>query len=188
MLASRAPWVMEPAPPAEVLEAAANLRFRDLLLVTVMVDRENVTDQTWIYIPEKKIAFGRLHEPKNWSPDMAPKGKSHLVIEYFCFRGDSIWNSSDEELSKQTIEGLEGLGFLKSDDVIGTEVLRVPGAYPLFEVGFEKHVQKLFEWLDGFENLRVAGRSGMFQYYNMDHAIASGFEVADAIMGNRVRA
>jgi len=178
--------MMEPPPPVDVREAAAKLRFRDLLLVTVMVDKENVTDQTWIYIPEKTIPFGRLHEPKNWSPDMAPEGKSHLVVEYFCFRGDDVWNTSDEELSKKTVEGLEGLGFIKGDEVIGAEVLRVPGAYPLFEVGFEEHVQRLFEWLESFENLRVAGRSGMFQYYNMDHAIISGFEVADEMLGNKV--
>jgi protoporphyrinogen oxidase len=179
--------MMDPAPPDDVLEAASNLRFRDLLLVTVMVDRENVTDQTWIYIPEKKIPFGRLHEPKNWSPDMAPAGKTHLVVEYFCFRGDDVWDTSDEEISRQTIEGLEDLGFIESGQVIGTEVLRVPRAYPLFEVGFEDNVQRLFDWLDDFENLHMAGRSGMFEYYNMDHAIISGFEVADEIIGEKVK-
>jgi protoporphyrinogen oxidase len=180
--------MMSPSPPEDVMEAAMRLRFRDLLLVTVMVDRERVTDQTWIYIPEKKIPFGRIHEPKNWSRDMAPEGKTLLVVEYFCFRGDDTWESTDEELSSKTIEGLEGLGFINRDEVIGTEVLRVPGAYPLFEVGFEEHLQKLYDWLEGFENLRVAGRSGMFQYYNMDHAIESGFEVARELIGQRAGA
>lgn len=177
--------MMAPAPPLDVLEAASRLRFRDLLLVAVMVAKERVTDQTWIYIPEKKIPFGRIHEPKNWSVDMAPPGKTLLVIEYFCFKGDDTWNSPDEELSKITLDGLKKLGFVNTDEIIGTEIVRVPRAYPLFEVGFEENLGKLYDWLKNFENLRVAGRSGMFQYHNMDHAIISGFEAAEELIKKR---
>jgi protoporphyrinogen oxidase len=63
----------------------------------------------------------------------------------------------------------------------------VPGAYPLFEVGFEENLEKLYGWLKKFENLRVAGRSGMFQYHNMDHAIISGFEAAEELIGKRAK-
>lgn len=52
---------------------------------------------------------GRIHEPKNWSPHMAPEGKTHIVAEYFCFKGDKIWNSSDEELTSQTAKQLKRL-------------------------------------------------------------------------------
>jgi len=177
--------MMEPAPPPDVMEAALKLRFRDLLLVAVMVGRERVTDQTWVYIPEKKIPFGRIHEPKNWSVDMAPADKTLLVIEYFCFKGDSTWTAPDEELSRVTCDGLEKLGFIRPGEVIGTEVVRVPGAYPLFEVGFEDNCKKVYGWLSGFKNLQVAGRSGTFQYHNMDHAIASGFEAAESLIKKR---
>ena len=177
--------MMEPAPPPDVMEAAVKLRFRDLLLVAVMVGRERVTDQTWVYIPEKKIPFGRIHEPKNWSVDMAPADKTLLVIEYFCFKGDSTWTAPDEELSKVTCDGLEKLGFIRPGEVIGTEVVRVPGAYPLFEVGFEDNCKKVYDWLGGFKNLQVAGRAGTFQYQNMDHAIASGLEAAETLIKKR---
>ncbi|MCC6347345.1 MAG: FAD-dependent oxidoreductase, partial [Nitrospirales bacterium] len=67
---------LDPPPPKAVLKAAERLRFRDLVVVAVMVDRRRVTDLTWIYIPEKKIPFGRIHEPTNWSAEMAPAGKT----------------------------------------------------------------------------------------------------------------
>lgn len=174
--------MMEPAPPREVADAALRLRFRDLLLVAVMVNAERVTDQTWVYIPEERIPFGRIHEPKNWSEAMAPPGKTLVVVEYFCFRGDDTWSATDDELSAITVGGLRGLGFLDPADVIGTEVLRVPNAYPLFEVGFEKHCEVISDWLGEFGNLRTAGRSGQFKYHNMDHAIRSGIEAADQII------
>jgi len=176
--------MMDPAPPEDVSRAAASLGYRDLLTVSVMVDRENVTDQTWIYIPEKKYLFGRLHEPKVWSRSMAPEGKTLVVVEFFCFKDDHIWNRSDEELSRITIEGLEELGFFTRKEVLGTDVLRVPKAYPLFEVGYEKHCKVIYDYLSGFKNLHIAGRSGMFQYQNMDHALESGMEAAETLLGS----
>ncbi len=177
--------LLRPAPPEDVLDAASRLNFRDLVVVAVMVDRERVTDQTWIYIPEQKIPFGRIHEPTNWSESMAPDGKTLLVIEYFSFAGDSIWNESDGRLVDITVEHLEKLGFVKKGEVLGGAVVRVPKAYPLFEVGYKETCERLYEYLDGFKNLHLAGRSGMFRYYNMDHAIASGISTAEKIIAKQ---
>ncbi|MEK7738047.1 MAG: FAD-dependent oxidoreductase, partial [Pseudomonadota bacterium] len=57
---------LSPHAPANVRAVAAQLRYRDLVIVTVMLKRERATDQTWIYFPGKDIPFGRLHEPTNW--------------------------------------------------------------------------------------------------------------------------
>jgi len=176
--------MLSPAPPAHVLEAAARLRFRDLVIVAIMIDQERVTDQTWIYIPEQRIPFGRIHEPKNWSTAMAPQGKSLLVMEYFSFRGDAVWSMSDEALTDLTVDNLVRLGFIERQDVLDSMIVRVPKAYPLFEVGYDKHAEVLLDYLERFGNLHIAGRSGMFRYYNMDVAIRSGMETAKKICGN----
>lgn len=174
--------MLSPAPPAPILEAATKLRFRDLVITAIMVDRERVTDQTWLYIPEQKIPFGRIHEPTNWSPAMAPKGKSLLVMEYFSFKGDTLWNMSDEALTDLTVDNLVRLGFVGRQEVLDSMIVRVPKAYPLFEVGYDDHAAELFDYLDQFSNLHVAGRSGMFRYYNMDVAIRSGIETAEIVI------
>jgi protoporphyrinogen oxidase len=174
--------IMNPAPPLEVLEAASRLRFRDLVTVAVMVDRERVTDQTWIYIPEQKIPFGRIHEPTNWSRKMAPEGKSLIVMEFFSFKGDSVWEETDDKLVEVTLENLEKLGFLKRNEVIDSMVIRVPKAYPLFEVGYKELCKTVYDYLSQFGNLYLAGRTGMFRYYNMDHAIESGLDTAELII------
>ncbi len=174
--------MLEPPAPEEIREAASRLKYRDLVIVVVMLNRERVTDLTWMYLPEKDIPLGRIHEPKNWSPDMAPKGKTHIVSEYFCFDGDEVWNSSDEELTASTVEQLERLGFVRKSEVIDSCVVRVPKAYPLFVVGYTGHYNKILRYLENFKNLHIGGRSGMFRYYNMDHAIESGIEVAENIL------
>lgn len=176
--------ILTPPLPDEVLKAASKLKYRDIVVVVVMLDREKVTDLTWLYLPERNIPLGRIHEPKNWSPHMAPAGKTHIVSEYFCFEGDSTWNTSDEELSDITVRELERMGFVRRSEVIDSCVVRVPRAYPLFEVGYTEHYNKILRYLENFRNLHISGRNGMFRYYNMDYAIESGIEAAERIVQN----
>jgi protoporphyrinogen oxidase len=173
---------MQPPPPAAVIEAAAKLKYRDIVIATIMLDTERVTDLTWLYLPGDDIPFGRIHEPKNWSPQMAPAGKTHLVVEYFCFKGDAVWNASDAELTALTVQHLEKLDFVSRDEVLDSCIIREQKAYPLFAVGYQEHYEKLIDYLSNFKNLHIAGRGGMFKYYNMDHAMESGIEVAEEIL------
>ncbi len=177
--------MLHPAPPENILTAASKLRFRDLVIVAVTINRKRATDQTWIYIPEQKIPFGRLHEPTNWSEKMAPEGKTIIVAEFFSFKGEGIWSKSDEELTAITVENLENMGFVKKHEIIGSAVVRVPNAYPLFEIGYKERCDEIYEYLGRFKNLHITGRSGMFRYYNMDHAIESGIKTAERIIKKR---
>ncbi|GMR21190.1 MAG: NAD(P)/FAD-dependent oxidoreductase [Gammaproteobacteria bacterium] len=177
--------LLYPKPPTDVLDAASRLKYRDLVIVTIMVNRERVTDQTWIYFPEQKIPFGRIHEPTNWSKKMAPEGKTLLVTEHFCFRGDDTWSASDGDLAERTIVNLVNLGFIKRHEVMDKVILRIPRAYPLFEVGYTEQHERICNYLDRYRNMRLIGRGGMFRYYNMDHAIESGIAAAEGVMAER---
>jgi protoporphyrinogen oxidase len=175
--------VLNPSPPQDILDAAARLRFRDLVVVAVMLDKERITSQTWLYVPEQKIPFGRIHEPTNWSRKMAPAGKTLLVMEFFSFRGDSIWRESDEALIDISVDNLVRLGLIKRQDVIDGMVVKVPQAYPLFEIGYRSLCDMLHDYLGRFRNLHIAGRNAMFRYYNMDVAMQSGIEAAERAIG-----
>jgi protoporphyrinogen oxidase len=174
--------LLNPQPPVEILQAAASLRFRDLIVVTVMINRERVTDQTWMYIPDSTVPFGRIHEPKNWSTRMAPDGKTHLVVEYFCFKEDAIWTATDTALAQRTVRELSKLGIIEAEEVYDSVVLRIPNAYPLFEVDYIEKQKCIVEYLDRFSNLELVGRGGQFEYYNTDHAMESGIAAAEAII------
>jgi protoporphyrinogen oxidase len=180
--------LLDPTPPPDVLAARASLKFRDLVVVAVLIDRPRVTNQTWIYIPEKNIPIGRIHEPTNWSVQMAPQGKTLLVTEFFCFEGDAVWSQPDDRLAAIAVDSLERLGYIRGQEVIESIVKRVPKAYPLFDIGYRKHLEVVYDYLARFENLRIAGRAGMFKYYNMDHAIGSGIASAEAILQSREEA
>lgn len=175
---------MRPEAPADVVEAAGGLRYRDLVTVNLMIDKPQVTDQTWIYIHDPTIRLGRIHEPRNWSKDMAPAGKSSIVAEYFCFEGDDVWNADDQDIIDMTIRDLDTrLGFLKKEDVIGAFVVRIPKAYPSYELGYEEPLRKLMEYVDSFDNLQIVGRYGTYKYNNMDHSMKTGILAARNILG-----
>lgn len=177
--------MLSPPPPAHVLAAAAELRYRGLVVVGVMLERERVTDETWIYLPEPDVPFSRIHEPTNWSRAMAPPGKTLLVAEHFCSEGDRTWRAADAELVEATVTHLTRLGFISPREVIDGAVERVPKAYPLFDVGYGPRARAIADYLERFGNLHLAGRSGMFRYMNMDHAMAAGLDAAERILAAR---
>ncbi len=174
--------MLSPAPPPAVLAAAARLNYRDLLLVAVRISRERVTDQTWIYVPGDEYAFGRLHEPKNWSRQMGAAGETLLVAEHFCSRNDALWQSGDETLVGGCIDELVRLGLIARSEALDGVVVRVPCAYPAFEVGYAQASAVISDYLARFANLQAIGRTGAFRYFNMDHAIESGLHSADAVL------
>jgi protoporphyrinogen oxidase len=61
--------------PKNVQEAANNLKYRDLIVVGFMLDKEKATDDSWIYFPEDKHIFVRVSEPSKYGSEMCPPGK-----------------------------------------------------------------------------------------------------------------
>jgi protoporphyrinogen oxidase len=179
--------IVDPAPPADVLAAADQLTFRNIITVNVMLKKRQVTHDTWLYVHDRNIKFGRFHEPKNWSPAMVPSDDyTSLVVEYFCSFGDGIWNMTEEQLVEQTVKHLvEDLHFITRDEVIGGFSIRAPRAYPSYVIGYEKPLQKIKDFVDTLDNLQIIGRYGTFRYNNTDHSIETGLLAAKNLLGER---
>ena len=177
--------ITDPPAPADVLEAANSLDFRDIITVNMMFKKKQVTNDTWLYVHDKNILFGRFHEPKNWSPAMVPGEEyTSLVVEYFCTKGDHIWNMTDEQLVNQTVKHLvEDLRFVTPDEVIGGFTLRATKAYPVYGMGYEEPLQLMKDYIRSIENLQYIGRGGSFRYNNTDHSIETGLLAAKNILG-----
>jgi protoporphyrinogen oxidase len=177
--------ILEPGAPDEVKEAARKLRYRDLVVVAVMFNRERITQDSWIYIPDPAIVFGRLHEPTNWSPAMSPPGKTSLVFEYFCFETDPVWSMKDDELADRALKEFARIQLAPGAEKYAFDhcVVRARKAYPMHDIGHEKHLDKIKSYLEGIGNLVLMGRYGQFVYNNMDHSIETGIHAAQMVMG-----
>jgi protoporphyrinogen oxidase len=180
--------ILDPPAPAAVQEAAKKLRYRDLAVVAVMFDRERITEDTWIYIPDPKITFGRLHEPTNWSPAMSPPGKTSLVFEYFCFETDEVWKMKDEDLVAQTLKEFAQIRLAPGAEQYAFDhcVVRARKAYPLHEIGHEPPLSLVKSHVESIADLTLMGRYGQFVYNNLDHSIETGIRAAREAMGEEI--
>lgn len=176
---------MDPAPPAHVLEAADGLKYRDFLIVSLIINQDNLFPDNWIYIHSPEFRVGRIQNFKNWSPAMVPDaGKTCLGMEYFCSKGDETWEMADADLIKLASREAVELGLVNKLDYIqdGT-VIRQRKAYPVYDGEYRKHLKVIQEYLETFENLQTVGRNGMHRYNNQDHSMLTAMLAVKNILG-----
>jgi protoporphyrinogen oxidase len=166
---------LDPPPPPEVMEAAGKLKYRDFLTVCLIVNREELFGDNWIYIHEPGVQVGRIQNYKNWSPDMVPDlSKSSLGLEYFCNEGDEVWTMPDEELIELGKRELDRIGLAKYEDVEDGCVFRVPKSYPVYDSNYQEYLSTIQEYIESLENFQTLGRNGLHRYNNQDHAMLTG--------------
>lgn len=179
--------VMSPAVPDEVRAAAKALRFRNLILVTVFLNRPSVTTNATIYFPEPACPFTRISEPRNRSPLMAPPGKTSLSIEIPCWMSDNVWREGDGAVVDRCVSEMARIGLVTAADVEGAVVHRLPFAYPVLEIGAEARVAKVEAYLGRFTNLHLTGRSGRFAYVHLHDLLHIGRELVGEIVNGPAR-
>ena len=175
---------MDPAPPKEVLAAAKTLKFRSFLVVNVILDRESLFPDQWLYIHSPEVRLGRIQNYKNWSPAMvADMGKTSLGLEYFCYENDFLWDMDDIDLVNFAMKELEMTGVAHRKDLINGFVVRYKNAYPVYSLKYKRSKELIKRYLAGFSNLTTMGRSGLFRYDNSDHALLTGIYAAKNYLG-----
>jgi len=175
--------------PKEIKNIASNLPYRDfitvgLLLKSLKDPSGDKIDDTWIYVQESDVQFGRLQIFNNWSPYLvSDQTKFWVGLEYFCNREDKLWTSTDNELIDLAKKEMNKLNLCKQNDCIDATVLREPKTYPAYFDSY-KQFDKLIERFDSINNLFLIGRNGMHKYNNQDHSMLTGFRAAEMIVKN----
>ncbi|MCR4435935.1 MAG: NAD(P)/FAD-dependent oxidoreductase [Clostridiales bacterium] len=176
--------ILHPAPGKEVAGAAQSLSYRSIITVDVIVNRREVFPDNWIYIHSPEVKLGRIQNFKNWSAQMVPDpDKTSLGLEYFCTENDNLWNMADYELFRLASSEIEKIRICKASEIEDYTVVRVPKAYPVYAMGYQRHIAVIREYLKSFVNLHLVGRYGLFKYNNMDHSVMTGLCAAKKIMG-----
>jgi protoporphyrinogen oxidase len=175
---------MEPAPPAEVLAAAAGLTYRDHITVALVVPVEYSFPDNWIYIHDPGVKVGRIQNFGSWSPYMVKEGRTCLGLEYFVNEGDDMWTKSDDELVAQAKREIALLGLAHADRVEAGYVVRMPKAYPVYDEDYQRNVEVLRAWIaQHTPNVHPTGRNGMHKYNNQDHSMLTAMLAVENILG-----
>jgi protoporphyrinogen oxidase len=169
-----------PALPTHVVAAANNLKYRDFLTVAVVINKPSIFPDNWIYIHDANVVVGRMQNFKNWSAEMVPDpGTTCIGLEYFCFEGDGLWASSDEQLVELARKELAALRMCRPEEVLWGVVVRQPKAYPTYDDSYKQHVAVIRDYLrEHLPNLHLVGRNGMHHYNNQDHSMMTALLVA----------
>lgn len=173
----------EQAPPA-ARTAAEGLRYRDFLVVALILEKDQLFPDNWIYVHTPGVKVGRIQNFNNWSQAMVPEaGRTCLGLEYFCFEGDGLWTSSDEDLQALAARELESLGLARASDVVDGTVVRMPKAYPIYDAAYRGHLDSVRAFIDQVPNMHTVGRNGMHKYNNQDHSMYTAMLTLDNMLG-----
>jgi protoporphyrinogen oxidase len=166
--------LMDPAAPAAVQAAACSLQFRAMILVYLVLEREQFTEYDAHYFPGAEVPITRLSEPKNYGL-AANGGRTVLCAELPCSMQDAVWRAADWELGALVTQALEAAGIPVRSRVLEVVCRRLPQAYPIYTRQYRKSFEAIDQWLSGMEGLVTFGRQGLFAHDNTHHALAMAY-------------
>ena len=160
--------------PNHIIEASEKLICNSVSTVLLGIDRANISDLQWLYIPDKKILPYRISFPMNYSSKMAPPGTSSVCCEFSYF---GVRKMSNEELIGRTIDDLVKVNILNSKDkIIFQKVVDLKNAYVIFDRNRKNNLDIIKKYLN--ENgISTIGRFGNWEYSSMEDAIFQGLKI-----------
>ena len=176
--------MMSPPPPQAVRAAAAQLSYRDFLIVTLILDHADPFPDNWIYVHSPSVNVGRIQNFRAWSPDMVPQpDRASIGMEYFCNEGDELWQMDDDELIRLAGRELAKLGLAAEHDVVGGAIIREKKAYPVYDAAYRGALDTIKSWLQTIDNLQTVGRNGLHRYNNQDHSMLTAMLAVRNLQG-----
>lgn len=172
--------LISPEAPAPVRSAGAQLEYRAMILIYLVLDAERFTEYDAHYFPSEDIRITRLSEPKNYGLNGA-QGRTVLCAELPCFKTDAVWTFSDDELGQLVLESLRRADIPFHGAVLRVLSRRLPEAYPIYRLGYRQHFDALDQWVGSMEGVVTLGRQGLFAHDNTHHTLAMAYAAADSV-------
>jgi len=170
-----------------VSQAADQLKYRDFIIVALILKDKNQFSDNWIYIHDPAVNVARIQNFKSWSAEMVPDPNMCCYgMEYFCFENDGFWNLSDKELINKATNELIHVGLAKANDIIDGCVIRQAKAYPVYDEKYQHNVATIQQSLEKkYPSLTIIGRNGMHKYNNQDHAMMTAMLAVKNILAGK---
>lgn len=154
--------------PPEVQGAANRLRYRSLAIVYLVIERERVLKDNWIFFLQGDTFINRAAELKSFSSAIFPDGMTAVTVE---ITRDDVLRRSDEELKAMVLDEIEMLELMPRDAVRESIVRRFDDVYPVYDLTYKANLGLVLDHLDAHENFYTIGRAGLFNYNNVDHCV-----------------
>ncbi len=179
VISTVAPDVLSKIIDTDLFGIDMNISYQGTACALFGLSEKIMDDVYWLNIREK-VPFGAMIEHTNFIP--ASDYGEHLmyVTSYFQNAESVLWKSSDEELIRLYLGGLEKLfpGF--REKVKWWRLRRDMDTAPVYEVGYR---EKLLPYKTSIGGLYLAGMFSTANYpeRSMNGSIKAGFECADIL-------
>jgi UDP-galactopyranose mutase len=162
--------------PEEISLLGNKLRSNRVITVNLGIDRENISENHWVYFPEPEFEFHRISFPANFSDSVAPTGMSSIMVE--------ISESSSRPIERhclveRTIAQLVRTNVLQAaDTIVYQKIIEIDPAYVIYDKDHEESTHRIHDYLHSI-GIISCGRFGEWKYLNMDQTIMSGKRAAE---------
>ncbi len=166
--------------PLELRKIGKKLKWNSLIVVGIAVNKPRIKDYHWVYFPNEAI-FHRLAFISNYSPFMAPEGKSSIIAE-ITVPYNALSSKEIEYYADQVIEDLVQLKIVNEKDIIFTRTWTWEYGYVINHLNYRQDMEFIKKYLDSISLISV-GRWGAWRYLNMDTTIKNVIDTLNASFG-----
>lgn len=170
--------IVSSAPLRELMQAicptpislfhAWELMYRDLVTVT-LVGAQAASD-----------GVVHVHDPAVKAARVQTQG-AVTSLEYYCFEGDGLWVSADQDLVAQARRDLAAMGL--SAELRVAQVTRQRKAAPIHDEDSAEHLKMIrLDLKMTYPGLQLIGRNGLHRAGHQDHAVMTGLLAAGNIL------
>jgi protoporphyrinogen oxidase len=163
--------------PSDVLNAASKLAFTTTVLVSLGIDREDISETGITYFYDEDVIFSRVNLPHMFSPNNAPPGCGTIQAEVYFSDKYKPMPARPSDLIQPVIDTLRRCNFIRDTDKIllkDTTVNRY--ANVIFDLDRPAAVKLVHGFLDDI-GVHYCGRYGSWNHAWTDEAFIEG-EVA----------
>ncbi|MBN2380117.1 FAD-dependent oxidoreductase [candidate division WOR-3 bacterium] len=155
-----------------------NLKSVGMVFVHLALTHPLNNDSHWVYYPQPDVIFHRISIPGNYTNNMTPDSKGSLVAEV-SFPSDTAPNI--DSITIRVTEDVVKLRIIENPrDIIDTDtkVIRYAYVFPSTQ-SLELRKELLSKY--AHKGIILAGRYALWEYGNMESAIAQGLKAAKHI-------
>jgi protoporphyrinogen oxidase len=165
--------------PNQVQEAARKLVCTSHFLVSLGINRPDLSNAYWTYYYDEDLPFSRLSFPYKYSPYAAPVGCSSVQAEIVHSRFRPL--SDRESIVDRCVDGLLRCGLLKSkEEIIFVDARDITYANVVFNFDRAANLAIVHGYLKE-QGVEYCGRFGDWEYLWTDQSILSGERAGKAV-------
>ena len=161
--------------PENVKLAASRLKWTNLSIVSVALNKPYDSDYVWDYVYDEDISTARISKPGIQSSSDVPGGKSSMQFEIYR---EGKEKADEKEDIASVISTVERLRIAKKEEILFADHKYLPYANIIFYNGMEEDRDVVRRHIESL-GIRLIGRFGRWEYLWSDQSYMSGINAAE---------